>query len=99
MQQKVEMTPQALNQALTQMKKQANQIDGEAIALRNEATLQIFQNVAQMLNQLFTTKAGIEKELNETKQTLENIFRGHPDIKIALDKEAKEKTVPKIKGK
>lgn len=82
----VEMTPQKINESLTIMKKQANQVEGEATALRNEATMQIFNNVAQMLNALFNDKAKIEGQLIAANQRLEDIYRGYPEVKIAMDK-------------
>ena len=98
-QQKVPLDAQGINNALQQLKKQLSQVEGEAIAIRGDAATQLFQNFAQILGGVFQEKEVSAKALEEANTTLENIFRGHPDIKIALDKEAKEQTFPKIKGK
>lgn len=98
-QQRVPLDAQGINNALTQLKKQLSQIEGEAISIRGDATTQLFQNFAQILGGVFQEREASVKALDEAKATLENIFRGHPEIKIALDKEAKEKTAPEIKGK
>tara|TARA_R110000787_G_scaffold98863_1_gene203259 strand:- start:423 stop:725 length:303 start_codon:yes stop_codon:yes gene_type:complete len=98
-QQKVPLDAQGINGALQQLKKQFSQVEGEAISIRGDAATQLFQNFAQIVGGIFQENEKNVAELATIKATLESIYSGHPDIKIRMDKEAKEKQAPKVKGK
>ena len=79
-----------ISEFLTNMKKQMAQVKGEMNMMENDATSSLFNNFAQMINQVFGMKEDADRRLKISEDTLEKIYQGHPDIKIALDKEAKE---------
>lgn len=87
-----------ISEILTSMKKQMSQVEGEMTTMKSDAMSSLFQNVAGMMNQLFTEKTNLEHKLKEAHATLEQIYQGHPDIQIAIEKEAKE-TKEKIAAK
>jgi len=87
-----------ISEILTGMKKQMSQVEGEMSTMKNDAMSSLFQNCAGMMNQLFTEKENLAHKLKEHEATLEKIYQGHPDIQIAIEKEAKE-TKAKIDAK
>lgn len=87
-----------ISEILTSMKKQMSQVEGEMTTMKSDAMSSLFQNVAGMMNQLFTEKTNMEHKLKEHEATLDKIYQGHPDIQISIEKEAKE-TLDKIKAK
>ncbi len=97
-QQVPELDAKKISEILTGMKKQMSQVEGEMATMKNDAMSSLFQNVAGMMNQLFTEKTNLEHKLKEHEATLEQIYQGHPDIQIAIEKEAKD-TKAKIDAK
>ena len=98
MREPVKLDAKKISEFLTNMKKQVAQIDGEATMMRNDANSSLFQNFGQMINQVWGEKENVEHKLLEATATLEKIYQGHPDIQIAIEKEAKE-TKAKIDSK
>jgi len=88
-----------INEILSSMKKQASQIQGERMTMETDTMTSIFQNFSQVLGSVFQEKEKYLEELREANSTLEKIYSGHPDIRITMEKDAKEKVAPKIKGK
>jgi chaperonin cofactor prefoldin len=76
-----------------------SQVEGQITTMRGDAQSNVFQNVGNMFSQLIQEKEKAEKLLAEANTTLEKIYSGHPDIKITMEKDEKEKVAPKIKGK
>ncbi len=91
--------PKQIGSFLTTMKKQMAQIEGEITMMNNDGTTSLFNNVADMMNEVWMQKVQLEKKLKEAEDTLEKIYQGHPDIKIALEAEKKEAQKPKPKKK
>jgi len=87
-----------ISEILTSMKKQMSQVNGEMETMRGDAMSSLFQNVAGMMNQLFTEKTNLEHKVKEAHATLEKIYQGHPDIQIQIESEAKKK-IEEIKAK
>lgn len=90
MQPQQELTPQAIQDGIAQMKKGMSQIDGECTTLRIEAQGRVFQNMIQICSTLLQQIAQLKKGNEDYKETLEKIWNAHPDIKIQFDKETKE---------
>jgi len=85
-----ELDSKKISEFLTNMKKQMAQVDGEMTMMKNDAQSSLFQNFAQMINQVFQAKEVAEHKLLEAHKTLEEIYQGHPDIQIAIESKAKE---------
>ena len=85
-QQPQKLDPQQVQNILTELKRRMSQAEGEMTTMREDAKSMLFNNVAQILNQAFTEIAKGQK----AEATLEEIYNGHPEIKIAMDKKAKE---------
>lgn len=81
-----ELDAKQMGEFLTSMKKQMGQVEGECTMMRNDAVTSLFQSVAQMLNQVISQKDGAQNQLKELQATLDKIYQGHPDIKIAMEK-------------
>ena len=89
--------PKQIGEFLTSMKKQMAQIEGEITMMKNDGQSSLFNSVANLLNDVWGQKEKAEQEARNLKTTLEEIYNGHPDIKIAMEKKAKEE--PKSKPK
>lgn len=85
------LSPEMINQGLTQMKRSLSQIDGESHTMLIEAHTTIFQNFASICNQLVNEKLALEAKIKELGDTLDKIYQGHPEILIAMGKDAKPK--------
>ena len=79
-----------INQFLQNLKRQMSQIEGEVSTMRSDATSSLFQNFAALTNQVFQERERSNAELATTKAILEEIYQGHPDIKISIEAKAKE---------
>jgi hypothetical protein len=88
--QKGPLDAKQISQFLTNMKKQMAQVDGEISMMKNDAMGSLFQNFANMMNQVWTQKETAEHKVLEAHATLEKIYQGHPDIQIQIEKEAEE---------
>ena len=89
--------PKEIGQLLTSMKKQMSQIEGEMTMMKNDGISSLFNNIAEIMNDLWTQKTQLETKLKEVEATLEKIYQGHPDIKISIEAEKKEAQKPKKK--
>lgn len=78
--------PKQISQFLTNLKKQMAQVDGEIAMMKADSMASLFNNFANMLNQVWGQKEDLDHKLKETQATLEQIYQGHPDIKIAMEK-------------
>ena len=85
-QQPQKLDPQQVQNILTELKRRMSQAEGEMTTMREDVKSMLFNNVAQILNQAFGEIAKGQK----AEATPEEIYNGHPDIKIAMDKKAKE---------
>lgn len=83
--------PKEIGQLLTSMKKQMSQIEGEMTMMKNDGISSLFNNIAEIMNDLWTQKTQLETKLKGVEDTLEKIYQGHPDIKISMEKKAEEK--------
>jgi len=80
------ITPDLFMQSIQQMKKAMSQSEGEVATARQEVISNVFQNFVQLGNAIFS-------EMQRGKvamETLSKIYQAHPDIKIAMDAEAKK---------
>ena len=87
---------------LTSMKRQLSQVDGEIITMRADAMGSMFQAMANVLNQVFTSKMVAEEKVEKLQEKLNKIYQGHPDIKISMEEKkekAKIKDAPQTKPK
>ncbi len=94
MKQQPELDAKKIGEFLTNMKKQMGQVEGECQMMRTDAITSLFQSVAQMFNQVFAKKDAADNQVKELQATLDKIYQGHPDIKIAMEK---PKDTPKKK--
>lgn len=78
--------PKEIGKFLTTMKKQMAQVEGEMTMMKNDSLSSLFNNVAELLNDIWTQKVALEGKLKEAQATLEDIYKGHPDIKISMEK-------------
>ncbi len=85
-----ELDSKKISEFLTNMKKQMAQVDGEMTMMKNDAQSSLFQNFAQMINQVFQAKEMAEHKVAEAHKTLEEIYQGHPEIQIQIEAKAKE---------
>jgi len=94
------LTPEEMSEFLTQMKVKMSQVEGETTMMKNDVTTSIFNNVAKLLSQVFEDIDIANKKVVESnnatvqlQKTLNEIYQGHPDIKIAMEsKKPKEVT-------
>jgi len=67
--------------------------------MENDASSSLFNNFAQMINQVYGDKLKAEAALKELQVTLDEIYQGHPDIKVSMEAKAKsEKEAATKKG-
>lgn len=90
MQQPPPLDAKRIGEILTGMKKQMAQVKGEMTMMENDATSSLFNNFSQMINQVFSEKMNAQAELAQVKTTLDEIYQGHPDIKVTMEAKAKE---------
>lgn len=81
-----EITPDLFMQSIQQMKKAMSQSEGEVATARQEIISNVFQNFVQLGNAIFSQMARGTAAI----ATVEKIYQAHPDIKIAMDAEAKK---------
>ncbi len=97
------LNPQQVGQILGSLKKGLSQVEGEISTMRGDAQSSIFNNVGQILNQIYQEMEQIKEARLQAEKALGEIYQGWPDVKIAMDKkiEEKKKDAPKanvIKG-
>lgn len=80
------LDPKQVQDILTDLRKQVSRVDGEITTMKSDAMSGVFNTFAQILNQIYGEKANVETELAGVKKTLEDIYQGHPDIKISMEK-------------
>lgn len=81
--------PKQIGTFLTNMKKQMSQIEGEMTMMKNDGQSSLFNNVADMMNEIWVQKVQVEGKLKKAEETLEDIYKGHPDIKISMEEATK----------
>jgi len=79
-----------ITQFLTNLKRQMSQVEGEISTMKSDSMASLFQNFANMINQVWGMKEGQQKRAESLQKILDDIYAGHPDIKIAMEAEAKE---------
>ncbi len=80
-----------ISEILTNMKKQMSQVKGEMATMENDATSSLFHNFAGMINQVYAEKEQAQKKATDLQATIDKIYQGHPDIKIAMEKKPDDK--------
>ena len=80
-----------IQEFLQSMKKHMSQIDGEITTMKGDAMGNLLQNVANLLNRIFSDKLDAEEKLTQAQNDLNEIYQGHPDIKITMDAKKKDK--------
>ena len=73
------------------MRNQLSGIEGEITTQRTDAQTSLFREFAGMLNSFYQQKMNLEHKLKEHEATLEQIYQGHPDIQIQIEKQAADK--------
>jgi len=58
--------------------------------IHNDAISGLFQNFSNLIGEIYGQKEHAERKLKIAEDILDKIYQGHPDIKIAMEKEAKE---------
>jgi hypothetical protein len=91
MQQIQKITPEMINRTLTGMKRELSRVEGEITTMRGDVQANVFQGIVGMFNQLHNDNLELEKQVKEQSDTLDKIYQGHPDIKIRMEAEKKEK--------
>ena len=82
-----------IQEFLGSMKKHMSQIDGEITTMKADAMGNLLNNVANLLNRIFTDKIEAEAKLTDAQNDLNEIYQGHPDIKVTMDAKKKDKKV------
>ena len=85
------LDPKSINEMLTNLRKQVSQIEGETVTMKSDAMSGVFNAFAQILSNVFQEKIKGETERDELKKTLADIYQGHPDIKIQMEKQPEDK--------
>ena len=86
-----------IGEILTNMKKQMAQVDGEMTMMKNDATSSLFQGFSNIIGQVYNDKEGLQAKLDAQTKTLDEIYQGHPDIKVSMESKEKEaKNKPKV---
>ena len=88
------LDPKSVQDILIELRKQVSRVDGEVTTMKTDAMSGVFNSFSQILKQLFSQKAQAEAELSRLQKTLDDIYQGHPEIKIAMEK---KETPPKSK--
>ncbi len=91
------LTAELITQILGKLRQQESRIEGEISTMRNDTNTATFNSIANMFNQLQSDKDSLEQALGIAQATLEDIYKGHPDIKISMDAKAKEKAEAQAK--
>jgi len=97
------LNPQQVGQILINLKKQLSQVEGEISTMRGDAQSAVFNNVGQILNQIYQEMDQLKEGRLRAEKALEDIYHGWPDVKIAMEKKIAEgkKDAPKahiVKG-
>ena len=77
---------QMVEQNLLTMKKRTSQIKGEYNDNLTEIIAKNFEQFYQLASQLVAQIDLRDKKLVEVEKSLADIYQGHPEIKIAMDK-------------
>ncbi len=85
-QQKEPLDSKKINEILTQMRKEMGRVKGERDMMENDTISSMFQNFANVVGQLYQDKEVAETKLKGLQATIDKIYQGHPDIKIAMEK-------------
>ncbi len=85
-----------ITEFLGSMKKHMSQVDGEITTMKADAMSNLLNNVANLLNRVFTDKIEAEAKLTDAQNDLNEIYQGHPDIKVTMDAKKKDKKAAKI---
>ena len=85
-----------IQEFLQSMKKHMSQVDGEITTMKGDAMSNLLNNVANLLNRIFSDKIEAEKKLTDAQNDLNEIYQGHPDIKVKMDARKKDKKSAKI---
>ncbi len=93
------LDPQQVGQILGNLKKQLSQVEGEISTMRGDAQSAVFNNVGQILNQIYQQMDQIKESQLTLEKTLGEIYQGWPDVKISMDKKAQEKKADAPKAK
>jgi len=80
-----------ISEILTTMKKQVAQVKGEMTMMDNDAASSLFNGFSNMIGQVYQEKETLKTKLDKVNKVLEEIYQGHPDIKVSMDAKGKEK--------
>ena len=89
-QQQQDITLQAFQQNMGQLKRRLAQTQGEANQLNADAMSSTLESIMGISTQLFNQMAAKDRRITELKKELEEVYNAHPELKVAKEKKSKK---------
>ena len=89
-QQQQDITLQAFQGNMGQLKRRLAQTQGEANQLNADAMSSTLDSIMGISTQLFNQMVAKDRRITELKKELEEVYNAHPELKVAKEKKSKK---------